>query len=292
MSRTLKLEFADLQAPGRGVLLLFCEEGLKFGPSTRDALKPSGDLIRRVAAAEGFKGKSGSALDIVAPQRLPASRVVVLGVGKSGHQSGNNKAGNLNLQDFVKLGGSAMGRIPALAGAATLMAELPSTAVTSERAAAIAMGVKLRAYAFDRYKTKRADDEQEAGELKLTIAVDDVAGAKKAFALCNGVVEGVLLARDLVNEPANVLTPEEFARRAGGLKKLGVSVETLDPTQMKKLGMHALLGVGQGSQHASRTVIMRWNRGKRGVPPSRSSAKACASIRGVFPSSRPPAWRT
>jgi leucyl aminopeptidase len=76
-----------------------------------------------------------------------------------------------------------------------------------------------------------------------------------------------VLARDLVNEPANILFPEEFARRATGLRKLGVAVEVLDVPAMKKLGMNALLGVGQGSAHESRVVIMRWNGGKRGEKP-------------------------
>jgi leucyl aminopeptidase len=77
----------------------------------------------------------------------------------------------------------------------------------------------------------------------------------------------VVLARDLVNEPANVLYPVEFARRASALKKLGVLVEVLDRLAMKKLGMNALLGVGQGSEHESRVVVMRWNGGKRGEQP-------------------------
>jgi leucyl aminopeptidase len=64
-----------------------------------------------------------------------------------------------------------------------------------------------------------------------------------------------------------VLYPEEFARRAGNLKKLGVAVDVLDIKEMKKLGMNALLGVGQGSEHESRTVIMRWNGGKRSAAP-------------------------
>jgi leucyl aminopeptidase len=81
------------------------------------------------------------------------------------------------------------------------------------------------------------------------------------------VAEGVLMARDLVNEPANVLYPAEFARRASELKKLGVSVQVLDVPAMKKLGMHALLGVGQGSAHDSRVVIMRWDGAKKGAQP-------------------------
>jgi leucyl aminopeptidase len=94
-----------------------------------------------------------------------------------------------------------------------------------------------------------------------------VAAAEKAFAPRAAVASGVAIARDLINEPANVLYPEEFARRAGGLKKLGVAVDVLDVKEMKKLGMNALLGVGQGSEHESRTVIMRWNGGKRGAAP-------------------------
>jgi leucyl aminopeptidase len=77
----------------------------------------------------------------------------------------------------------------------------------------------------------------------------------------------VVLARDLINEPANVLYPIEFARRASALTKLGVGVEVLDVAAMRKLGMGALLGVGQGSEHDSRLVVMRWNGGKRGADP-------------------------
>src|ERR1700733_8643610 len=74
--------------------------------------------------------------------------------------------------------------------------------------------------------------------------------------------EGVELARDLVNEPPNVLFPESFAERAGALRTLGVEVEILDEKAMTKLGMGALLGVGQGSARESRLVAMRWRGSK------------------------------
>jgi leucyl aminopeptidase len=258
MSRMLKVEFQGLDALPAGVLVLFCEEGMKFGNSARRVIDPTGDLVRRAADADNFKGKNGSALEIVAPSGLDVPRLVIIGVGK---------ARELKRPDFVKLGGMAMGRIPPAANRATLLADLPGGALKPPRIAAIALGAELRAYAFERYKTKRKEDEQQASETKLTIASAGVAAAKKAFEACRTVGEGVLIARDLVNEPANVLYPEEFARRTGSLKRLGVAVEVLEPAQMKKLGMNALLGVGQGSQHESRTVIMRWNGGKRGVAP-------------------------
>jgi len=258
MSGRLKLEFAPPAAPAKGVLVLFCEDGVKFGSAARRALGPTGDLVRRAAAADRFEGKSGSALDLVAPSGLDLSRLVIVGVGK---------ARDLKAQDFVKLGGIAMGKIPAAASEATLIADLPGGAVKPERAADMALGVQLRAYAFERYKTKRKDDEEKAAKVKVTIAVAGVAAVEKAFAARAAVADGVAIARNLVNEPANVLYPEEFARRAGSLKKLGAVVEVLGVKEMKKLGMNALLGVGQGSEHESRTVIMRWNGGKRGAAP-------------------------
>jgi leucyl aminopeptidase len=258
MSTALKLEFAPLTGSARGVLVVFCEEGLKFGSAARQALASTGDLIARAAASDRFKGKNGSALDIVAPAGLDLPRLIVLGAGKGR---------DLKSRDFVKLGGLAMGRIPAAATAATVIADLAGAPLKPDQAADLALGMRLRAYAFDRYKTKRKEDEETARETKVTIAVASVAGAEKAFAPREAAANGVVLARDLVNEPANVLYPEEFARRAGGLKKLGAVVETFDAAAMKKLGMNALLGVGQGSVHESRMVVMQWNGGKRGSEP-------------------------
>src|SRR6195256_1834704 len=258
MSGALKLEFAPLVTPVKGVLVLFCEEGLKFGSAAIRAIKPTGDLVTRAAAADRFKGKNGSALDIGAPLGLEASRLVVVGVGK---------ARELKAKDFVKLGGIVMGKIPAAAGDATVIVDLPGGALKPDRIADLALGVQLRAYTFDRYKTKRKEAEERRAQVKVTIAVAGVAAVEKAFAARRAVADGVVIARDLVNEPANVLYPEEFARRTGNLKRLGVLVDVLAVKEMKKLSMNALLGVGLGSQHESRTVIMRWNGGKRGVAP-------------------------
>jgi leucyl aminopeptidase len=258
MSPTLQLKFVPPGTLPKGVLIVFCDEGLKFGAATRKALAPTGELVTRAAASERFRGKNGSTLDILAPAGLDLARLVVVGAGK---------VADLKAEDFVKLGGVAMGKISPAATDAQIIADLPGGAVKPERAADLALGVRLRAYSFDRYKTKRKDDEDRANEVRVAIAVAGVAAVQKADASRAAVANGVVLARDLVNEPANVLFPEEFARRTGNLKKLGVAVEVLDVAAMRKLGMNALLGVGQGSERDSRCVIMRWNGGKRGVDP-------------------------
>jgi leucyl aminopeptidase len=259
MADARKLSFATFTAPAKGVLVLFCNEGLKFGPATRKALGPVGDLVQRAAAADRFTGKSGSSLDIVAPTGLAVARLTILGVGK---------AGKLKDQDLVKLGGVAMGKIPARAETATIFAELADGPLNPDQTAEIALGVQLRTYSFDRYKTKRKDGEDAPGRTEITIAVNNAASAEKAWKRQREpVAQGVIMARDLINEPANVLYPEEFARRTSALKKLGVGVEVLDVPAMKKLGMNALLGVGQGSRKDSRVVVMRWNGGKKSDAP-------------------------
>src|ERR1043165_3418257 len=258
MSDAVKVGFVAFSAAPRGVLVVFCDDALKFGEVTRKALGKAADTVKRAAAANQFKGKSGSTLDIPAPDGITADRLIVVGVGKPA---------DIKEKDFLKFGGVTAGKLNAASQSVTVIAELPEAAMQGEAAAAIASGIRLRAYKFDRYKTKKKDGENGALRADVSIAVADVAAARKAFAPASHVVDGVVIARELVNEPPNVLYPVEFARRASQLKKLGVQVEVLDVKAMTKLGMGALLGVGQGSTQPSRTVIMRWNGGKKGNAP-------------------------
>jgi leucyl aminopeptidase len=258
MADTVKLAFSALAAPQKGVLVVFCDDKQRLGAKTRAALGRAADMIKRAAAADRFTGKRGRALNIIAPEGLKVDRLLVIGTG-------DEKASGV--LDFIKLGAQAMGHIPGAAADATILAEFAGGALSPQQAADLALGIRLRGYAFDRYKTKRKEDEEPKVAKTVTIGVDDVAGARRAFALDKAAADGVDIARDLVNEPANVLYPAEFARRTRELKAVGVDVEVLDVKAMTKLGMGALLGVGQGSAHDSRLVVMRWNGGKRGEAP-------------------------
>jgi leucyl aminopeptidase len=258
MADVPKLAFGALSAPAKGVWVVFCDDGLKFGAATAKALGQAAGLVARAAKAERFTGKTGTSLDLIMPAGLKVDRLTVIGVGK---------AGDLKQQDFVKLGGAALGKLSKSASDLTVFAELPGGKMTPEQAADLAQGVQLRGYVFDRYKTKRKDDEPAPVKRSVTIAVADAVAARKAFAAPSAIAGGVLMARDLVNEPANILYPEEFARRATALKKVGVVVEVLNIAALKKLGMGALLGVGQGSSRESRVVVMRWDGGKTSEAP-------------------------
>ncbi len=259
MPDAVKVGFVPFSTAARGTVVVFCDDNLKFGAEARNALGAAAGIVKRAAATKQFKGKLAGSLEIFAPAGIKADRLLVVGLGK---------ASSLKDKDFLRIGGAAAGKVLAGGGGVTIIADQPTAAMTPAQAAGIATGVRLRAYKFNRYKTKKKeDDETESTRADVSIAVNDVAAARKAFAPQSHVADGAMLARELVNEPPNVLFPIEFARRATALRKLGVNVEVLDVKAMTRLGMGALLGVGQGSRQPSRTVIMRWNGGKRGEQP-------------------------
>ena len=104
---------------------------------------------------------------------------------------------------------------------ALLLAEFPGCDAGDRAIADLALGARLRSYRFDHYKSKKKknDDDEEKKGGKLTLASDDPQALKKAAKLSAGLADGVMLARDLVNEPANTLGPVEFAERAAALEK-------------------------------------------------------------------------
>lgn len=260
MADPLKINFTELKPGFGGVLVVLTDESLKFGRTAAKIMAPARDHFERSARVEGFKGKKKKALELVAPAGLKAERAIVIGTGKP-HE--------MKESDWVRLGGFIMGRIPPAARAVTLLAESPAGALSGEQAADMALGMQLRAYRFDRYKTKKKDedDKDRRPACAITVAVSDVAEAKKKWKSRDAIAEGVIVARELVNEPPNVLYPAEFARRASALKKLGVKVEVLDKKALEKLGMRMLLGVGQGSANESRVVIMQWRGAKKSDTP-------------------------
>ena len=234
-----------------GTVVAFVGGDLQLGKAAT-ALGVAG-LVRQAAATAEFKGKLRTTLDLLAPRGTELDRLVVIGVGKPE---------KLTEADWVKLGGATIGAL-GKANKATVLFERPDgEAVPGAAAAEFALGAKLRAYSFDNYRPDSEDAPKRKTPADLAIAVEDVAGAKAAWVAQGAAADGVIIARDLINEPANVLGPVEFANRAKALKDVGVGVEILTETQMKKLGMRALLGVAQGSARPPRLVIMRWNGGK------------------------------
>ncbi|WP_099866294.1 leucyl aminopeptidase [Pararhizobium haloflavum] len=257
MSRKANIAFSKLAAPTKGTVVILAGEDRQLGELALQIAPQA--LYDRAFKAADFSGKAMKTVEILAPHDSDLDRIVVVGAGK-------REA--MKAHDWLRLGGTAMAKTGK--GGATVALDLPS-GVSAEDAAAFAQGMMLRAYEFDAYKTRKKDDDdngEETGKsVDVKIAVADASAAKKAFAALEAVGEGVLLARDLVNEPANILGPVEFAERASQMKSLGVEIEVLDAKDMKKLGMGAFLGVAQGSTRPPRIVVMKWNGGKKGEKP-------------------------
>ncbi|MCB5203328.1 leucyl aminopeptidase [Neorhizobium sp. T786] len=216
------------------------------------------NVSARAAKIAKFTAKSMSTLDLIAPHGSKADRLVVLGLGK---------LDALTAHDWLRAGGAAAAGFKA-ATRVVVYLDAPGLQVEPALAADFALGLMLRAYSFDAYKTKKKDDEDKPPKkVAVTIVTRAHAGAKKALAEAEAVAGGVVLARDLVNLPPNVLGPVEFADRAKALEKLGVQVEILTEKEMGELKMGALLGVAQGSVRPPRLAVMQWKGGKPKEPP-------------------------
>ncbi|MGE6786438.1 leucyl aminopeptidase [Ensifer adhaerens] len=252
MSMKFEFTFAKSHRPSGGVAVLLKTVGAQAAAGA-DVADPE-NVVAKAAKIRKFTGKAFSSLDIIAPHGSPADRIVVLGLGD---------ADALTDHDWLKAGGAVAAKLGSV-DKVTVFIDAPEVNVTGKAAADFALGMEMNAYAFDSYKTKKADDDAKSSgkPTKVTIVTGTVIAAKKAFTTAQAVAQGVFLARDLVNEPANVLGPVEFAAKAKELEKLGVEVEILTEKEMKKLGMGALLGVAQGSTRPPRLVIMQWKGGK------------------------------
>ena len=175
--------------------------------------------------------------------------------------------------DWVLLGGAIAGRVTARkTKSASVVADVAENGgkKAEDIAADLALGIQLRCYSFEKYKTnagpnaKKDSDKAKDSKtnpkslsaLSSTVAIPRK--PQKAYEDRKAIANGVCLARDLVNEPANTLGPVEFANIAKDLEKSGLEVEILDDDALEELGMGALLSVGQGSAKPSRVAVMQW----------------------------------
>ena len=215
-------------------------------------------ICARAAEIAKFKAKAMATLDVIAPAGSPADRLVVLGLGKPEA---------ITAHDWLRAGGAAAAQFKSATNVVVFL-DAPGVEVGPEQAADFALGLMLRAYTFDAYKTKKKDDEEKP---PTTVAVTIVTGvhgqAEERLVEVRATAAGVISARDLVNLPPNVLGPVEFAAKAKELEALGAEVEILTEKEMQELKMGALLGVAQGSVRPPRLAVIQWKGGKPGEAP-------------------------
>ncbi|MBV1837856.1 leucyl aminopeptidase [Acetobacter estunensis] len=238
-----EISFSDLALPSDGALAL-----PEFTDSDRSTFFKAADdatngALSRAVEAASFTFRKGTTCVVLAPG-AGLDRVVLVGLGPKA--------------DVTETVAEQVGGVAAQAMTMHTKAAISTAALDGALAAHLALGASLGLYRFDRYRT--TEKKEDLPKLSaLSVLVADVAATKTVWAGLEPVAKGVTLTRDLVTEPANVLTPAEFANRAEKLRDLGVEVEVFDRAAMEKLGFGALLGVAQGSVNEPRMVVMRWN---------------------------------
>lgn len=234
----------DRLASAPGLVALLAEGDAPSSPAARrlDRLT-RGMLTRALSSADWARVKTGDSLTLAYPAGLAAEALMLVKLPRKATALEARKAG------------AAIGRALGNGGAHVL-------AETHPQAAEISFGLAMRAYDFTPHKS---GEKKHLGPVALACARPEAVAA--AAAPLAALSEGVFFTRDLVNEPANVLTTEDFAARLAAMHELGLEVEILEEADLKKLGMRALLGVGQGSESPSKVVVMQWNGGKAGEAP-------------------------
>ncbi|MGH1425236.1 MAG: leucyl aminopeptidase [Pseudooceanicola sp.] len=243
VSVTFQAQDIDLIAQAEGTIALFVDEDDKLTALARRVNKLTKGALARLVESDAFAEiKPGQCATITWPTGMAADKVIVVRLPRRATVSEARKAGGCI--------GKALGK----KGTLVLLGNV-------RRAADVAVGIALRAYEFDAQKTKKADPK---GDVRLMTTDPD--GATAAAAPLLAAANGVFFTRDLVNEPANVLTTTEFADRLSAMRDIGLEVEVLEEAELEKLGMRALLAVGMASDMPSKVVVMRWNGGGDEAP--------------------------
>ncbi|ANY20279.1 Cytosol aminopeptidase [Tsuneonella dongtanensis] len=244
----MKIEFAETVPAGTPVVARVVDKDTL--PADLEATLTEG------ARAARFKGRPGQVFDSFAERGGSVVRVALAGAGE--------KADESRLANLEKAG-AALAAKYACSGATSIAIECEG--LSAEEAAAVLMGLRLRTWRYDRYRTRMKDEQKTT--LAKAVAVGAPDGSKDAWADAAAVADGVELTRELVTEPANVIYPESFVERVrADYEKAGLKVIVLGVDDMTRLGMGALLGVGQGSDKPSRLLVVEWNGGEKGAKPT------------------------
>ncbi|MEA3013564.1 MAG: leucyl aminopeptidase [Sphingomonadales bacterium] len=211
-------------------------------------------LAARSAEAQRFEREAAAVAETFVAEGESARRLLLVGLGK----------GKEDVAAYEKAGGALTGRL-LTSGETRLVIDVSGLDLDAQAAARIGFGAAARSWRYDIYRTKLGRKQKPTLEEVVIVGAGD--GAEAAWADYSALLDGLGLARGLVTEPANIVYPESFvARCREAMEGLGVEFRVLDEKEMAKLGMGALLGVGQGSVRPPRLLAMRWHGGGDAKP--------------------------
>jgi leucyl aminopeptidase len=255
----MKYEFKRSKASIAPCIVVVTSSQMTFTPALKKLDEALGGMITQLLKSKQFQGKNKETLQATAMSKAGLHRVVLYGIGKDKLNQPNH---------WTYVGGQLIPAMQATKQAkADLYINLENFAIDeAEVFAQIALGMQLRGYRFDHYRTKLKDDEKPKLE-HVTLMSAVATEAEVKFTALQALHDGITFARNVVSEPPNVLYPASMAERCLEMKSLGLEVEVLGEKEMRKLGMGALLGVAQGSRQEPKLIVLRWNGGKDGTAP-------------------------
>ena len=199
------------------------------------------EQLLETAKLARFEGAEGQSFLLIAPVNGKMVRIILVGMG--------DKA-----TDLQKAGGIILSKVQT-SGAKTIA--IHGANLEASKAAEVAFGALQKNWRIDKYRTKMPATSKPSIE-SLTV-YGAPSAASDAWPRYAAIADGVSFTKELVSEPANIIYPESFVERCQHLAELGVEITVLDEDEMTKLGMGALLGVGQGSRRKSRILAMKWD---------------------------------
>ena len=210
------------------------------------------------AAAARFGGRVGQVFEGFTVDNGALRRIALAGAGE---RTATDRM--LNLEKA----GAALTAKYLVSGETEMVLDLAGAGLTAQDAAAVLLGLRLRGWRHDAYRTKLAADKKPS--LATVHVVGAPAGTTEAWTREAALAAGVEFTRKLVTEPANLLYPATFvAACEEAFAGTGAELTVLGEAEMTALGMGALLGVGQGSERESKLLAIRWNGGAAGDKPT------------------------
>ena len=238
--------FEEVNWNNEELLIFPIDSNLKLSSNLK-ALQNKIDIkIKDVLKNSKFKSNFGQTILI----RTAKLSFLLLGTGKS--LKPNLESANLGGILYFSICNSGFRNITIFG------TELYSSPKQEKILAKVSIGMEMRSYSFLKYKSKSNDNEQlKIKSVKIVTKQRNY--LKNQLKLNKALFSGISMARDLISEPANILTPERFIKKINEMKKLGIEIDVLDEEKMNGLGMNALLGVGKGSKQKSYLAVMKWN---------------------------------
>ena len=208
------------------------------------------------ANAARFKGGAGQLFDSFVERDGKVLRLALAGAGDR-----NDEARSANLE---KAGAAIAGKYQS-SGETEVVLDFADSGLSADEAASVLLGLRLRNWRYDVYRTRMKDEQKIS--LETVTVINAPEGSEAAWAEVAHLASGIEFTRELVTEPANIIYPESFvARCRERFEGTGAEIVVLGEAEMEKLGMGSLLGVGLGSERESQLLAIRWNGGGSEAP--------------------------